>query len=63
MQPKSLEDYKDLTKVLKLKIVKQSKIIQELQAKCKKYEDDMNNGTFRMTSREEINLNMTKGNE
>lgn len=28
MEPKTIEDYRDLTKVLKLKIVKQSKIIQ-----------------------------------
>lgn len=27
-EPKTLEDYRDLTKVLKLKIVKQSKQIQ-----------------------------------
>ena len=46
MEPKTLEDYRDLTKVLKLKIVKQSKIIQQLESKCKSYEDDIKNATF-----------------
>jgi hypothetical protein len=52
-----------LTKILKLKVVKQSKIIQELENKCKKYEEEINNATYRMTSREEINLMNTKGYE
>jgi hypothetical protein len=47
MEPKTLDDYRDLTKVLKLKIVKQSKVIQQLEAKCKSYEDDINNATFK----------------
>lgn len=29
-EPKSIEDYKDVVKILKLKIIKQNKRIQEL---------------------------------
>jgi hypothetical protein len=37
-EPKSVEDYKDVVKILKLKIIKQNKKIQELELKNKHYE-------------------------
>ena len=46
-EPKSVEDYKDVVKILKLKIIKQSKRIQELQLKNKTYEEQINNFTLR----------------
>ena len=38
MEPKTIEEFRDLTKVLKLKVMKQSQTIQALEVKCKKYE-------------------------
>ena len=46
-EPKSLDDYKDVIKILKLKIIKQTKRIQELQQKNKLFEDQINNVTLK----------------
>ena len=36
-EPKTIDDYKDVVKILKLKIIKQNKKIVELEAKNKEY--------------------------
>lgn len=46
-EPKTIDDYKDVVKILKLKIIKQNKKIQELELKNKTYEEQINNITLR----------------
>lgn len=42
-EPKTIEDYKDVVKLLKLKIIKQAKKLQEMELKVKNYEEQINN--------------------
>ena len=37
-EPKSIDDYKDMVKILKLKIIKQKKKIEELETKNRTFE-------------------------
>lgn len=46
-QPKTIDDYKDVVKILKLKIIKQNKKIQELENKNKIFEDQINGVTLK----------------
>ena len=45
-EPKTLEDYKDVVKILKLKIIKQNKTIKELESRIKNYEEQANSLTL-----------------
>ncbi len=46
-EPKTIEDYKDVVKILKLKIIKQNKRLQELELKNKNYEEQINSVTIK----------------
>jgi calpain, invertebrate len=68
-EPKTIEDYKDVVKILKLKIIKQNKKIQELELKNKNYEEQINSVTlkgddFQISSRAMLELeNDVKNNK
>lgn len=46
-EPKTVEEYRDVVKILKLKIIKQNKTIKELEGRIKNYEEQANSLTLR----------------
>ena len=46
-EPKTAEDYRDVVKILKLKIIKQNKKIQELETRNRTFEDQINSVTIK----------------